>query len=440
MHSEALAYGAGAFALQKGVKMTVQKDLTKNIYVGNGSTKIFPFTFECPSEHPEYIKVYLTQDDGTAQATSDYLLDMSTRQITYPSSGAALPEGKKLVIMRELPLQQQMNLVNNGPYFAEDIETAFDEAIMTIQQISEKLKRTITMSVDIDGDAFVNEVPFEAGKSFRIADDGKSIVLTEDPARVLPLAQSALEAATAQAQAAAGYAKNADSCMQAAILAQQTAEQYKENAAELARAAAASEQNANEYQQAANAYKKAAAESEKAAQNYMSAAGQYWQDAQAAAASAKTSAKNAAETAAGIQDIADEVAKVHEYLNAAQLAANNAATSEANALGFLQTTKKAAAATSEMLEQATSQATNAEASAQLAQAQAQEANKFAVSAADSAEQARILLETLLANEDIVSPDFDHLNTARCGDTVAPLFEVWETADIVMASRFAEMTA
>ena len=165
--------------------MTVQKDVTKNIYVGNGSTRTFPFTFECPAEHPEYIKVYLMQDDGTALATSDYQLDMDARQITYPSSGTALPEGKKLVIMRELPLQQMMNLVNNGPYFAEDVETAFDENVMAMQQIAEKLNRSIIMSVDIDGDAFVNEVPFEAGKSFRIADDGKSIVLTEDPGKVI---------------------------------------------------------------------------------------------------------------------------------------------------------------------------------------------------------------------------------------------------------------
>lgn len=183
--------------------MTVQKDVTKNIYVGNGSTRTFPFTFECPAEHPEYIKVYLMQDDGTALATSDYQLDMDAKQITYPSSGTALPEGKKLVIMRELPLQQMMNLVNNGPYFAEDIETAFDECVMAMQQIAEKLNRSIIMSVDIDGDVFVNEVPFEAGKSFRIADDGKSIVLTEDPAKVLPLAQGVYAQAQAQAQSAA---------------------------------------------------------------------------------------------------------------------------------------------------------------------------------------------------------------------------------------------
>lgn len=200
--------------------MTVQKDVTKNIYVGNGSTRTFPFTFECPAEHPEYIKVYLMQDDGTALATSDYQLDMDARHITYPSIGTALPEGKKLVIMRELPLQQMMNLVNNGPYFAEDVELAFDENVMAMQQIAEKLNRSIIMSVDIDGDAFVNEVPFEAGKSFRIADDGKSIVLTEDPARVLPLAQEAYAQAQAQAQSAsasaAAAAQSEDSAFESA--------------------------------------------------------------------------------------------------------------------------------------------------------------------------------------------------------------------------------
>lgn len=206
--------------------MTVQKDVTKNIYVGNGSTRTFPFTFECPAEHPEYIKVYLMQDDGTALATSDYQLDMDAKQITYPSSGTALPEGKKLVIMRELPLQQMMNLVNNGPYFAEDVELAFDENVMAMQQIAEKLNRSIIMSVDIDGDAFVNEVPFEAGKSFRIADDGKSIVLTEDPARVLPTVQNLATAAETSAKQARFNAESAANHVRAAERASQNAEEY----------------------------------------------------------------------------------------------------------------------------------------------------------------------------------------------------------------------
>lgn len=213
--------------------MTVQKDVTKNIYVGNGSTRTFPFTFECPAEHPEYIKVYLMQDDGTALATSDYQLDMDAKQITYPSSGTALPEGKKLVIMRELPLQQMMNLVNNGPYFAEDVELAFDENVMAMQQIAEKLNRSIIMSVDIDGDAFVNEVPFEAGKSFRIADDGKSIVLTEDPARVLPTVQNLATAAETSAKQARFNAESAANHVRAAERESQNAQEYAKKAKDI---------------------------------------------------------------------------------------------------------------------------------------------------------------------------------------------------------------
>lgn len=236
--------------------MTVQKDVTKNIYVGNGSTRTFPFTFECPAEHPEYIKVYLMQDDGTALATSDYQLDMDAKQITYPSSGTALPEGKKLVIMRELPLQQMMNLVNNGPYFAEDIETAFDENVMAMQQIAEKLNRSIIMSVDIDGDAFVNEVPFEAGKSFRIADDGKSIVLTEDPGKVIDEAK-ALKSETETARDTT--IENKDIAVSAANDAKQVVDNLQitgestAQAKKSAEAALTSEKNAKTSEEAVNA-------------------------------------------------------------------------------------------------------------------------------------------------------------------------------------------
>lgn len=287
--------------------MTVQKDVTKNIYVGNGSTRTFPFTFECPAEHPEYIKVYLMQDDGTALATSDYQLDMDARQITYPSIGAALPEGKKLVIMRELPLQQMMNLVNNGPYFAEDVELAFDENVMAMQQIAEKLNRSIIMSVDIDGDAFVNEVPFEAGKSFRIADDGKSIVLTEDPARVLPLVQEAYAQAQAQAQSAyasaVAAAKSEDSAFESAGVAGNRAQYASASAASAAENARLAEgyktatetakSNASLY--AANAKTSAdnAGASKEAAQSAATTASNFASDARNSAGEAKTYKDNA---------------------------------------------------------------------------------------------------------------------------------------------------
>lgn len=295
--------------------MTVQKDVTKNIYVGNGSTRTFPFTFECPAEHPEYIKVYLMQDDGTALATSDYQLDMDARQITYPSSGTALPEGKKLVIMRELPLQQMMNLVNNGPYFAEDVETAFDENVMAMQQIAEKLNRSIIMSVDIDGDAFVNEVPFEAGKSFRIADDGKSIVLTEDPARVLPLIQEAYAQAQAQAQSAyasaVAAAKSEDSAFESAGVAG--------NSAQYASASAAS-----------------AAENARLAEGYKTAAETAKSNASLYAANAKTSADNATASKEAAQSAATTASN---FASAARNSAGEAKTYKDNAKTYMDNAK-----------------------------------------------------------------------------------------------------
>lgn len=289
--------------------MTVQKDVTKNIYVGNGSTRTFPFTFECPAEHPEYIKVYLMQDDGTALATSDYQLDMDARLITYPSSGTALPEGKKLVIMRELPLQQMMNLVNNGPYFAEDVETAFDENVMAMQQIAEKLNRSIIMSVDIDGDAFVNEVPFEAGKSFRIADDGKSIVLTEDPAKVLPLAQGVYAQTQTQAQnaiaSAAAAAKSENSSAASASAADNSAQfasayaanaaqnaelasVYKQEALTAKNDAAASATNAKASEANAKTSENNAEASKEAAQSAANSASNFATDARSSASEAKS--------------------------------------------------------------------------------------------------------------------------------------------------------
>lgn len=293
--------------------MTVQKDVTKNIYVGNSSTRTFPFTFECPAEHPEYIKVYLMQDDGTALATSDYQLDMDAKQITYPSSGTALPEGKKLVIMRELPLQQMMNLVNNGPYFAEDIETAFDECVMAMQQIAEKLNRSIIMSVDIDGDAFVNEVPFEAGKSFRISDDGKSIVLTEDPARVLPLAQGVYAQAQAQAQSAAASATAAAKSENNAAASANAASNSAQSASASATSAAESVELTSGYKQEALTAKADAATSAtnaKASENNAEASNEAAQSAARNANNFATSASSSASEAKSYRDSANNYAAI----------------------------------------------------------------------------------------------------------------------------------
>lgn len=170
--------------------MTVQNTTVKDIYVGNGATTKFPITFQM-TDHPEYIKVYITGDDSVAVETENFSVDLGAKTVTYPANGDPLPEGHKITIYRELPLYQLMNLVNQGPFFAENIELSFDDLIFICQQLNEKLNRTLSAGIDVSN--FNNTFPVKAGMSFRINDAGDRLVLTEDPARVLPLAKDVLE-------------------------------------------------------------------------------------------------------------------------------------------------------------------------------------------------------------------------------------------------------
>lgn len=165
--------------------MTVQNQVVKNIYAGNGSTTVFPFTFEVNTAHPEYIIVYLTNTSGTTSPTTNYTLDMAAKTVTYPKSGTALATGEKLTIYRKLPYTQLLNLVNQGPFFAEDIESEYDDIVFMLQQLAEAFSRALTLDVSKDTSNFDLTVPFAADKAIKINSAGTGFALTDDPAQVL---------------------------------------------------------------------------------------------------------------------------------------------------------------------------------------------------------------------------------------------------------------
>lgn len=218
--------------------MTVQKNLVKNIYVGNGSTTQFPITFDVNTEHPEYIHVYLTNDDNITTETENFTVNLTAKTVTYPKEGQPLATGKKLVIMRELPLQQLLDLINQGDFFADDIEQAFDDLTMITQQLSEKLARAMVFSVEVAD--FDNIIPLAPGMSFRINDAGTGLELTEDPAKVLPQAQNLLQQTTQQANIATEKAN-------AAAVSETNAAESESNAASSETNAAASEDMAQKW-------------------------------------------------------------------------------------------------------------------------------------------------------------------------------------------------
>lgn len=210
--------------------MTVQKDLVKNIYVGNGSTTQFPITFDVNAEQPGYIHVYISNDDNSTTETENYTVDLISKIVTYPKSGEPLASGKKLVIMRELPLMQLMDLINQGDYYADDVEQAFDDLTMIAQQLSEKLARAMVFYVEVDTANFSNIIPLAPGMSFRINDAGTGLELTEDPAKVLPQAQNLLQQTTEQANIATNKASAAAESALAAATSESNAGAHKNKA------------------------------------------------------------------------------------------------------------------------------------------------------------------------------------------------------------------
>jgi len=289
--------------------MTVQNTTVKDIYVGNGATTKFPITFQM-TDHPEYIKVYITGDDSVAVETENFSVDLGAKTVTYPANGDPLPEGHKITIYRELPLYQLMNLVNQGPFFAENIELSFDDLIFICQQLNEKLNRTLSAGIDVSN--FNNTFPVKAGMSFRINDAGDGLVLTEDPARVLPLAKDVLEQTKQVKESAVNETTNIKNTAIEELTAIKDAAvnettEIKDEAVAAKNTAVSSAESALASKNAAAASQSSAAASAETAQASAESASASKTSAESSAESAASSATTATREADRAQDIADSL-------------------------------------------------------------------------------------------------------------------------------------
>lgn len=116
--------------------MTVSTEVDHNEYTGNGVTTSFPYTFRIFHKSDLVVQVVDINDNIT-----DLVLDTD-----YTVTGAggytggnvilttALENGFRISIARELPVTQETDLRNQGKFFAEVHEDAFDKLTMLIQQ------------------------------------------------------------------------------------------------------------------------------------------------------------------------------------------------------------------------------------------------------------------------------------------------------------------
>ena len=273
-------------------------------YNGNGNAKEFAFEFKILNASD--IKVLLVNADGTEKLlTKDYFVDIEKSVVRYPgyAPGAELPleqqppilpTGSKLVLYREVPITQQTKLDQFWPFNV--IEAALDKLTIICQQLSDGFSRCLKLSESVPKD--VNPtIPVEAGKSFRWGDDGKKIVLTDDPAKVLPQANEVLKRTEAARDVAVAKADAAGTSAVSAAESEIAADRSATQAEAAKVAAKASEVAAKASQDAAKVSESKAKASETNAGKSATAATTKASEASVSATNAKAS-----ETAAKVSE------------------------------------------------------------------------------------------------------------------------------------------
>lgn len=135
--------------------MTVSSTIRKaGPFVGNNAATTFPFSFKVFTKSD--VKVLLVNLNGLATVLtldSDYSVFLNTEQdknpggwITYPIVGNPLATGYELVMLGDLPYDQETDITNQGGFYPSVIEGMSDRSTIQIQQLAEISSRAIVVS------------------------------------------------------------------------------------------------------------------------------------------------------------------------------------------------------------------------------------------------------------------------------------------------------
>lgn len=145
--------------------MTVSMQITKRIYKGNGVTRRWDVDF--PLASPEDLRIYLTSPQGAeTEVFSDFTLNEARTELTYPalSSGKEpLAEGWSITLARQTPLTQEIDLLRQGELDAEVLEDGYDKLTLIVQELDEKISRSIKYPVssrvdDLETENFLKNI------------------------------------------------------------------------------------------------------------------------------------------------------------------------------------------------------------------------------------------------------------------------------------------
>ena len=187
----------------------VNQTETKIVYLGDGKTTVFPFSFAYDDVDDVHVMRYDAATDKETVLTGDYYIDQTAGTVTYPGYApgqepaeadrpAVLTAGEKLVIFRETPITQLTDLGEKYPL--PILEKMDDKLTFIAQEMTETLSRCIKngMASDTTFDGLL--VEFHASIAAAAAQAKASAEAADTSAAYADAAKASAANASAAAQ------------------------------------------------------------------------------------------------------------------------------------------------------------------------------------------------------------------------------------------------
>jgi len=148
--------------------MTISSSVNRKSAAGNGVTTAFsfPYTFTAQADLVVLLVVDATGVSTTKTITTHYTVSGTTDSVgRYPSGGTvtmltAPAAGETLVIYSDPAITQSLDLVENDPLPAEELEKAYDKLTLMIRRVRDLLGRAFTLAdSDTSGASLVVPTP-----------------------------------------------------------------------------------------------------------------------------------------------------------------------------------------------------------------------------------------------------------------------------------------
>lgn len=186
--------------------MTVASEIDRSgPYNGNGVTTVFNYGFRIIDEnHVKVIKRNAAGVETTLTIYSDYIVSgVGNDNGGQIATTVAPAVGETITNLRNVPFTQETDLENQGPYYAETVETALDLAAMRDQQLKEVVDRAVTVPSSAGGGG-LSIAPLPEGHFWK--SDGAGGMIDGGSADDIANAEANAAAAAASAEEASHYA------------------------------------------------------------------------------------------------------------------------------------------------------------------------------------------------------------------------------------------